>query len=452
MSSPKPPLKSPFQSIKTAQNMKTAPSAAAYGLMGVNKHKNFDCSGGIFGDSASSENLAKLFQSTNALKHDQCFGLLTKAYSHFQKGQFEQGGQLAIEALNIDERCGEAWHFLAIAREKAADLATAFTAFETALSLLPENLNIASDLGRLAYRLGHYEIAEGFFALVLSQNPNHIESINNLASALRETEKLDSAIALLQDALATHPENAQLWNTIGTVMTIKGETDLARLFFEECLKHDPEHVHGLHNLGNIYCALGMAAEGRALLAKTLGRFEDKINQSSAKLSIAFSYLFEGNLKDGFEWYQARHKENTFEQTVYVSQSPRLLIDDELPPHSLFLSTEQGLGDEIMLSSILPDLIAALPLDYRLAIGVEERLVTLFQRSFPNVQVCAHKTVTQNGLQYRLYPDITSWDQFEKFGLMADLLPRLRQNISDFPCAECLFESRSCANLPLAAMA
>jgi tetratricopeptide (TPR) repeat protein len=432
MSTNKPPLKPSSEQFRTEKAMKTMSSLNALGRTADSIAKNQDFLGGLFGDSASSANLAELFKATKALKHNQCHQILTKAYTHFQKRDFDEGGRLALEALAIDERCGEAWHFLAIAREKASDLNTAFTAYETALSLLPENLNIASDLGRLAYRLGHYEISERFFAFVLDKNPDHIESINNLASALRETEKHDSAIALLQDALARHPNNAQLWNTIGTVMTIKGEVELARLFFEECLKNDPKHVHGLHNLGNLYCTLGMTTEGRGLLEKTLGRFEDMINQSSAKLSIAFSYLFEGNLKEGFVWYQARHKENTFEQLHYLTEAPHLSSDCGLPSTSLFVTAEQGLGDEIMMASLIPDLIANRPTSFELGIGVEERLVGLFQRSFPKAQVFAHKTVTQNGHQYRFYPDVQSWQDYEKFGLMADLLPRFRQNITDFP--------------------
>src|SRR6185312_3069577 len=53
---------------------------------------------------------------------------------------------------------------------------------------------------------------------------------------------------------------------------------------------------------------------------------------------------------------------------------------------LLLVGEQGLGDEIMFSNILPDAQAAVGDEGKLQICVDPRLIPLYQRSFPKAEV------------------------------------------------------------------
>ena len=98
---------------------------------------------------------------------------------------------------------------------------------------------------------------------------------------------------------------------------------------------------------------------------------------------------------------------------------------------LFVSAEQGLGDEVLFGSLLPDIARDLGPGGRLGIGVEPRLVPLFQRSFPEAAVVAHRTRTVDGRIVRDFPDLDP-SAFDRWALLGDFLGHKRSRISDFP--------------------
>lgn len=386
----------------------------------------------LLGDSGSSEALKILNSAMERIKTEDTLKLLKEALELFRKGDWHGGGERAVKALHVDEKCGEAWHVLAISRDKCNDFASAITCYETALKLMPENPVIANDLGRLAYKMGMNELAEKFFVFFLNKRPGHVEAINNLASALREMNKLDEATDLLRNAITNNPTDVQLWNCLGTIVNAKGDLHTAAIFYEEALRHNPKHVHARYNLGNIKATLGQTQDGLNDLLEALPLFTDPLQIYTCKLSIAFCYLHLGNYEEGWKWYEARDKSNTSEKIHYLINRPHWKPDMPLEGKRIFVSAEQGLGDEILFSNILPDLLAELGPEGHLAIGVEQRLVPLFQKAFPTATVIRHHTTKHKNLPVRLFPDVTNWDSYDYWAIMGDFLLRYRKTIDDFP--------------------
>lgn len=64
--------------------------------------------------------------------------------------------------------------------------------------------------------------------------------------------------------------------------------------------------------------------------------------------------------------------------------------------------------------------------------MEPRLVSLFQRSFPEVSVIAHSTVGTGGRKIRRIPPSHSSTRVSAWAPIGDLLPVLRPDISAFP--------------------
>ena len=386
----------------------------------------------ILGDSGSSEALKILLNATEHIKRTDTLKLLRDALELFRKGDWQGGGESALKALHIDEKSGEAWHILAVSRDKCNDFASAITCYETALKLMPENPAIANDLGRLAYKMGMNELAEKFFRFFLEKSPGHVEAINNLASALRELNRLDDAVDLLRVSIGQNPADVQLWNALGTVVNAQGDLHNSIIFYEEALRHDPKHVHARYNLGNAKASLGRVEEGLQDLLTALPLFNDSLNVHTCKLSIAFCYLHLGNYEEGWKWYEARDKDNTSEKVHYLINRPHWTPDLPLEGKRIFVSAEQGLGDEIMFSNVLPDLLRELGPSGHLGIGVEPRLVPIFQKAFPSATVVKHHTTKHKNLPVRLFPDVTNWETYDYWGIMGDFLGRYRKRIEDFP--------------------
>ena len=147
------------------RNAETAVSPAALGFPETDAAPaRAPYSGTVTGDAASPAALARLDEALAELKSLSAAPLLRQAVNALRSEDHQAGAQWAIKALERDERNGLGWYLLAIAREKAGDFKSSVKAYEAALTLIPDQVEVANDLGRLAYRMGMKDVAERLFA------------------------------------------------------------------------------------------------------------------------------------------------------------------------------------------------------------------------------------------------------------------------------------------------
>ena len=188
---------------------------------------------GVAGDSASPESIRKLSRQLAHPKlavkaQRKALETLKAALMAIRAGDFELGGRRALEALKIDETNGLAWHVLAICREKSGKLGQALLAYEAALQLLPNETDVANDLGRLAQQLGYLEIAEKLLLKYLAADPGHIEATNNLACVQRDQKRYGDAVETLRALLGVEPESpATPWAVGATPWISSGDSSTA---------------------------------------------------------------------------------------------------------------------------------------------------------------------------------------------------------------------------------
>ena len=383
------------------------------------------------GDSASAEALDRLNRAAQETKNADNAKALARAIQAVQLQDYAKADKLALKLLEKDERLGLAWHILAIAREKSGDFASSLRAYEAALKLLPDHGPVAGDLGRLAFRMNMPEIAAKFFAHYRLARPDDVEGANNLACALRELNREGEAIEVLKAALNANPGAAVLWNTLGTVLCNVGDGAGSIVFFDEALRLEPDFAKAYHNrafakldLGDIEGAL---VDCEASM-RNPGSPEDLAIMQFARATILLAL---GRVAEGWDAYEARF-------SPALSDAPRFQIPgtrwsgQDLRGKALMVTTEQGLGDEIMFANMLPDVVEALGPEGSLSIAVERRLVSLFQRSFPGVEVTAHRTLAYEGRIFRTAPQIENWDRFDYWAAIGDFLPALRPTAESFP--------------------
>ena len=126
-------------------------------------------SGGATGESSSPTALDRLNEAMAALKAQAVLPFVHQSLALMRADRHREGAEMALKALQIDEKCGVAWHLVAICREKAGDFTSALKCYESALELCPDEPEIANDLGRLAYAMGMKDTAEQLFAHYLGE-------------------------------------------------------------------------------------------------------------------------------------------------------------------------------------------------------------------------------------------------------------------------------------------
>ena len=385
------------------------------------------------GDAASKKALERLNAAIGELRQQEIPQLLRRAISAVNGGDYALGEKLALGALNLDEKQGIAWHILGIAREKIGDYGGSLRCYDAALKLLPDETAIALDLGRLASRLGMPDFAVKLYAIHLEKDPSSLEALNNLATSLRSLGRFDEAVSVIKPVLTENPQSAMLWNTLGTILCNQGDPETAIIFLDEALRLQPKFSLALYNRANARYDMH---DPRALedceRAIEIGAGSAELD--SMKFSRSILILASGDLVQGWDAYEARFLPGQADAPRFIAETRRWEPEDDLEGKHIAVFTEQGVGDEILFSSLLPELIEALGPDGKLTLAVEKRLQPLFERSFPDATVVSHKTVRLEGRVTRGSLEIEDWSKIDLWTPGGSLLRRFRSSIDAFPAS------------------
>lgn len=308
--------------------------------------------------------------------------------------------------------------------------AEAIAQFEQALAQDPADTKVLFALGNTASQLGLAGAAEQFFRQVLALEPSRMEAIVNLANLLRASTQLDAAIALLEPALARQPDSPELLLTLGSAFREKGDFQQARLHYQAALAARPNYAPALANLADMLCDAGDRESARTLYDQAV-KIDPRNPQ--ARLNCAVLHLLNGDLKQGWRDYAAR--------TEVPGKVPVPAGEQRLAPWTggplkrtrLLVRAEQGVGDQILFVSLIPELTARAKAEGgSVILECEPRLVPLFARSFPDVTVRPAVIKTLGGVPTADYGWLKAAGGANVAVLMGSLAKYLRGRLEDFP--------------------
>ena len=385
----------------------------------------------LAGAAASPTALFKLESALAELKAIKIAPYLERAMTALRSEDAESCCKWALKALDEDERSGFAWRLLGIGREMTGDFANAMRCYESALALTPEDVEIANDLGRLAYTLDMKALAGKLFAHFWMARPESPDGANNFACVLRDEGQFDQAVEVLKAALAQHPEHPQLWNTLATAVTENGDPATAITFFDEALRLDPGFAKAQYNRGNSKMALGDFAGALVDCETALTRTRVPSDVAMMKMARSTIKLCLKRIGEGWDDYEARLDPKFAGVTLFALDRPKWSPGDDIAGKSMLVMGEQGLGDEVLFANVIPDVLEAIGEEGKLAIAVEPRLIALFQRSFPTANVGQHITykVETHILKGAAFVDNETVDLWSP---MASLLRQYRRTEEAFP--------------------
>ena len=301
--------------------------------------------------------------------------------------------------------------------------------FEAALAGEPENPKILFALGNTAQALGMPGPAEQFFRLVLAAEPGRIEALVNLGNLLRANGQFEAAIALLRPAAARHPQQPELALTLGSAFREAGDESNAVQCYRAALLANSGYIPALVNLADILCDVGEREEARTLYDRAIAATsanEDGPDNAQARLNRAILHFLDGDLKEGWQDYEAR--------LALPGKVPA--TDLRLPPWQgrleftrLLVRAEQGIGDQILFAGLVPELVTP---NGTTILECEPRLVSLFARSFPGVIVRPAQLKTVNGAVMADYGWLREAGGVTAAVAMGSLPQHLRPTLASFP--------------------
>lgn len=203
-------------------------------------------------------------------------------------------------------------------------------------------------LSTLAALRGDHEECVRLASRALQIDPRHSEALSNRGAALRALRRYDEALADYDRALALAPRSATTLNNRGVTLAALGRHREAVECYGTALAVEPEYARARYN--------------RALSRLMLGDF--------------------GNGWPDYEWRWAGGETPASPRPFKV---PSFGDADWGKGHRIALWAEQGLGDEILFSTLASDLAAR---GQAFVLEADRRLVAAFRRAHPDWDVVA----------------------------------------------------------------
>jgi tetratricopeptide (TPR) repeat protein len=297
----------------------------------------------------------------------------------------------------------------------------------------PNNPDLARALGVDAFQRNEFESAVTFFERVIELGRTDRESQKHLAIALVNTGRAPEAYERLLQLYQEDEHSNDVLNALVNVCGLLKKTEEAYKFSMEYIQKYPTHYLAYISLGNVLFENRRFKE--ALIAYETAR-DLGANNSAVDQNIASSLHYLGRSDEALERYEAATKKFPDSPALKFLMAYPLLERDEFgkgwdayeygflangqgrtpvrkfaaprwegaalaPTDSLLVWGEQGLGDQIMFTSCLPDLVE--DTKARVILEISPRLVTLYQRSFPSIQVRSPTGEIRNGVPYNNDP-------------------------------------------------
>lgn len=225
------------------------------------------------------------------------------------------------------------------------------------------------------------------------------------ANELQMAGKLEEAEELYDQILSQNPDNHGLLATLATLYLTKGKPGLAICLYHRALENK------VYREPAVYSNLGLAYKRTGQTEKALHYLEKSATMKGATPETMTCYgsmfIEAGDTKKPIELFDKALQRNPKLALAHWNKSLCLLADgqwetawdeydwgfaanqrvdrkwgdipvwDGTPGKTVWVYGEQGIGDEIMFASMIPDLMK----DCTVIIESHKRLVTLFEKSF-----------------------------------------------------------------------
>ncbi|HZS63926.1 MAG TPA: tetratricopeptide repeat protein [Xanthobacteraceae bacterium] len=345
--------------------------------------------------------------------------MLHSALKLQNQGKLAEAEKLYSKVLEIDSGNFDALHLLGLLRHQHGDRTRGLELVGAALKVNPNSAEALSNYGSILCALNRQQEALPYFERALAINPFFASALNNRGNALDHLERHEEALECFKRALTLKPGDPQTLFNCGYALRQLNRHREALGYYEQFLKRLPSDSTLLNNCGKELALLGRSQDALACFDRSLQISPDDIE---AHWQSALSRLTLGDLARGWKAYEWRWRTEEFPSEPRHTALPRWNGKDI--GGTLLAWAEQGLGDEILYASMIPDLAGRVG---ALALEVEPRLVPLFARSFPDARIIARDDplpevaaqIPFASLGQFLRPDSQSFPKRERGYLAAD---------------------------------
>jgi len=287
-------------------------------------------------------------------------------------GKIFEASQTFKNLTKLDPYYAEGFINFGITTQMQGNLGEAIEAYKKALSLKPNYAEAYNNMGNAFKKQNSPDKAIEAYKKALSLKPDYAEAYFNMGDTLRVQGKLNEAIEAYKKVLLLKPDYAEAYYNIGLTLYNKGKLDEAIEAYNNALSLRPDYTEVYNNIGLVLDDKGKLNDAIETYAKVLSL---KPNHIDANWNQSLALLSKGEFGRGWAQYEKRWERSNYIDVHFQSTKPRW---EPNRGGSVLVWLEQGLGDLIMFSSIIPELYKQCK---KLIVQTDDRLIPLFIRSF-----------------------------------------------------------------------
>ena len=276
-------------------------------------------------------------------------------------------------------------------------------------------------MGMIYTSLNSLETAKKIYLQAIEIKPDYYPTYSNLGKCLNLLKETDLAIKNIKKSLEINPEFEEAINNLASVYTVCGEYKKAIPLYLKILKNNSLHKEANLNIAIAYFYINEISKAHFHFkaAKKIDPEDDKF-----KKNYAMFLLYIQDYKQAWQTIDGRLKLQDFlaEGSYLKNIKNKIWNGEKLNANDkILIVKEQGVGDEILYSTIYPDLLKEYP---SCKIETEPRLISLFKRSYKaENQIIPYKSISDDKEKLKKINKV----------IFAGSLGRLyRNSINDFP--------------------
>lgn len=331
---------------------------------------------------------------------DQAAILNSQAVALFRAGQIAQAVPLLRQAVMLAPKNPMYSSNLGELLRLSGKLDEATAELDRAITLTPPYADAHSNRGNLLRQVGRIAEAREAYATALRIRPNYPEALSNLATTQMDLGDYAGAAKTLREAIALNPQLAILHRNLSLALYSIGDHDGAEKAFA-AMENAP--VKPAHEMVETIIARGDMARFKNDIDGALQYYEQawrlQPGHPLAHMRFGTMTMLKGDYRAAWPHFGARWNM----PEAAVDRRPFTLPfwqGGPLPPGGkMLLFTEQGVGESLVLWSLMPELLAR---GITPVVETDPRMIPILQRSFPGIEILERHNPPQPRL---LQPDL-----------------------------------------------
>ncbi len=244
----------------------------------------------------------------------------------------------------------------------------------------PKDLVSLNIIGQCLFHEGKYDESVKIFDKILEIDPKNLSALNSLGRTYHEKREAIKAEKYYLRALEINKLSFYVLNNIAGFYREELNYEKAINYYEQALSINPNNAYIYNNLSKIYFDLKNHKEAKKNSFKAI---EMKGDDGDIQKTLSFIYLKDHDFEKGWNYFEGRldlddfKKKNDYVQKLNNKLYRLNIIKNK--KNKFLIVREQGVGDEILYSSMYEEVLEELE---NVMIECDPRLLNLFKRSFP----------------------------------------------------------------------